>query len=128
MNVLEKIYGKIFKVSVTFDKIFKHINTIKNYIKEKYEASFSDYSRNNLWKLEEYIHRKIARNPVSRQWAMINKSDLLILSVYISLYPSAMAHLDSKWPKVQTKKAIKIEYSDRLCFCLITMIGSFWIN
>ena len=56
---------------------------------------------------------------------MINKSDLLILSVYISLYPSAMAHLDSKWPKVQTKKAIKIEYSDRLCFCLITLIGSF---
>ena len=46
---------------------------------------------------------------------MTNNSDPLVLSDYISLFPSAMAHFDSKWPKIQTEKAIVIEYSDRIC-------------
>ena len=33
----------------------------------------------------------------------------------ISFYPSAMAHNDSKWPKIETTKTIEKEYSNRLC-------------
>ena len=53
MNVLERFYGKGLEVSVIFDKYFKHINTNKNYYKEKYEARFGDYRRINIKKLEE---------------------------------------------------------------------------
>ena len=45
----------------------------------------------------------------------MDKLDLLVLGNYNSLYPSAKAHKDSKWPKVETAKAIKNEESDRLC-------------
>ena len=47
---------------------------------------------------------------------MIDKSDLLVSSDYNSLYPLAMAQLDSKWPQKETAKAVNIEDSDRLCF------------
>ena len=46
---------------------------------------------------------------------MIDKSDLLVSSDYNSLYPSAMALSDSKWPKTETAKAIDTEDSNRLC-------------
>ena len=36
-------------------------------------------------------------------------------SVFNSLYPSAKAHKNSKWPKIETAKAIKKEDNDRLC-------------
>ena len=39
---------------------------------------------------------------------MIDKTDLLVSSDYNSLYPSAMALSDSKWPKLETAKAIDI--------------------
>ena len=61
--------------------------------------------------------------PASKQLAMRDKSDLLVSSDYNGLSSSAMAHLDSKWPKIDTGKAINIEDSDRLFFCLITVIG-----
>ena len=115
MNVLKKFYGKNLEFSVLFDKYFKHINTIKNYYKEKYESRFGDYRRVNIKKLEEYVDRKVARIPVSKQLAVIDKSDLLVSSDYNSLYPSAMAHPDSKWPKIETAKAIRLEDSDYLC-------------
>ena len=63
-----------------FDKNFKHIDTIKNYYKEKYEARFGDYRRINTRKLEEFIDRKVASIPVSKQLAVIDKSDLLVSS------------------------------------------------
>ena len=66
-------------------------------------------------KLEGYIDRKVARIPVSIQLAVIDKSDLLVSSDYNSLYPSAMAHPDSKWPKIEPAKAITLEDSDYLC-------------
>ena len=46
---------------------------------------------------------------------MIDKSDLLPSSDYNSLYPSAMAHPDSKWPIIETARAIKLEDSNNLC-------------
>ena len=59
--------------------------------------------------MEEYIDREKARLPVSRQLAMVDKSDLLVSSDYNSLYPSTMAHLDSKLPRTKTTKAINIK-------------------
>ena len=115
MNVLEKFYGKDLETSVIFAKYFKHINTYKNCCKEKYEARFGDYRRIIIKKLEDYIDRKVARIPVSKQLAVIDESDLLVSSDYIRLYPSAMAHLDSKWPKLESAKAIRPGDSDYLC-------------
>ena len=45
----------------------------------------------------------------------MDKSDLLVSSDYNSLYPSAMAHNDSNWSKLETAKTIEKEDSDRLC-------------
>ena len=45
---------------------------------------------------------------------MIDKSDFLVSSDYNSLYASAMAHLDSNWPEIETAKAVNIEHSDIL--------------
>ena len=59
--------------------------------------------------------KKVARIPVSKQLAVIDKSDLLVSSDYNSLCPSAMNHLDSKWPKIETAKAIRPENSEYLC-------------
>ena len=82
---------------------------------KKYESRFNDYRRINIEKLEEYVDRKIARIPVSKELAVIEKSDLFVSSDYNSLYLSAMAHLDSNWPNIETAKAIEPEDSDRLC-------------
>ena len=106
VNVLEKFYAKGLEVSVLFDKNFKHIKTTKNYYKEKYEARFTDYRRNNIAKLEEYFDGEIAIIPVSKELAMINKSNLLVSSDYNSLFPSAVARLDSKWPRIETAKQL----------------------
>ena len=65
--------------------------------------------------IEEYIDRKIARIPVSKQLAVIDKSDPLVSINYNSLYPTAMAHPDSMWPKIETAKAIRPDDSDNLC-------------
>ena len=44
------------------------------------------------------------------------KTNLISLfQAIISLYLSAMAHRDSKWPKIGKAKAINIKDSDRLC-------------
>ena len=47
---------------------------------------------------EKYINKKLANLPISKELQQIDKSDSLVSSDYISLYPSAMAHKDSKWP------------------------------
>ena len=83
-KVSEEFYGKDLKVSVLFDKYSKHMNTIQNYYKEKYEARFGDYRRINK-KIENYIKRKVSRIPVWKQLAAIDKIDLLVSSDYNSL-------------------------------------------
>ena len=52
---------------------------------------------------------------MSKQLAVIDESDLLVSSDYNSLYPSAMAHLDSKEPKIESAEAIRPGDSDYLC-------------
>ena len=85
VNVLEKFYGKKLDVAVVFHKSFKHIKTIKNYYKEKYEARFTDYRQIKIRKLKEYIDRKVARIPVSNELAMTDKTDLFVSSVNNSI-------------------------------------------
>ena len=57
----------------------------------------------------------MSRVPVSNELAKIDKTGLLVSSDYNNLYFSAMAHPDSKWPKIETTKAIDIKASTRLC-------------
>ena len=97
-----------------FDKVFKQNKTLKNCYKGKYEARFTDYRQIITRKLEEYNDRNLARIPVSKQLALVDKTGLLESSDYITLYPSSIAHLDSKWPKIEIAEAINIEDSDRL--------------
>ena len=59
--------------------------------------------------------KKIANLPISKQIQQIDKSHSLVSSDYNSLYPSAMAHKDSKWPKIDTSVTFKKEDSTRLC-------------
>ena len=90
MNALEKFYGAVLEVCVLLDKYFEHINTIKNYFREKYEARFTDYRRVIIRILEVYISRKVARIPQSKQGPFTDKSDLLVSSDLSLLYPSAL--------------------------------------
>ena len=84
---IRKNFCRDLQVSILFDKIFEHINTIKNYNKEKYEARFSDYRRNNKKKLEEYFDGKVAGIPVSKQLAVIDKSVFFVSGDYNSFLP-----------------------------------------
>ena len=115
MNVLEHFYGKDLEFSVLFDKYLEHVKTIKNYYKENYGASFTDCRRIDKRNLGKKIGRKIALGPESKQLALIDKSDLLVSSDYNSLYPLAMAQLDSKWTEKETAEVVDIEGSDRVC-------------
>ena len=111
MNILEKFYGKL---STIFENQFQHIDTLKNYYKEKHEAIFSVFRRFNISKFGEHIDKKISGLRVSKELAMKDKTDLLVSSDYNSLYSSATAHPDSTWPNVETAKAIDIKASVRL--------------
>ena len=46
---------------------------------------------------------------------MIDKSDLLVSSVYNRLFSSAMTHKDCKWSKLESAKAINQKESEWLC-------------
>ena len=52
--------------------------------------------------------------PKSRELKRVDKSDLLVSGDYNSLYSTAMAQKDSKWPEIETTTAIKKEASARL--------------
>ena len=101
--------------SVIFEKYFKDINTVENYYKEKYEARVNDNKQNNVGKIEGDINSKISSLPVSKELATIDRTDLLVSSNYNSFHPSAMAYLNSKWPKIETAKAIVIKASTEFC-------------
>ena len=115
MNVLEKFYGKDKEFSVLFDKYFIYMDTNENHYEEKYETSFNEYRRTIMSKIEEYISSKISSLTVSKELAKIDKTDFLVSSDFNRLYPSAMAHPDSNWPKIETAKGIDIKTSCRLC-------------
>ena len=108
-------YFKDLEIFVLFENSFKHIKTIKNYYQEKYKARFSDYRRIDVRIFGFSIDRNVATITVSKQIAVIYKSDLLVSSDYNSIYPLAVAHSVSKWLKIETAKAKNIENSKILC-------------
>ena len=61
-----------------------------------FEKRFTDYRRINKGHHDNYIETKLNNLPISKEIKQIDKSNLLESSDYNSLYPSAMAHLNSK--------------------------------
>ena len=88
---------------------------MKKYYKHKVESRFSDYRQIKKDSFEKYINRKFGNLPISKELNCIDKSDLLASGEYNSLYPSATAQKESKWPKIETAIAIKKEDSVLLC-------------
>ena len=113
--ILRKYFGKEYEISTLFEKDFRKIDAIKKHYTKKSENKFDDYRKINKKHFKNYIDKKPAKLPISKELKKINKSDLLVSMDYNSLYPSAMAHLNSKWPEKETAKAIKPEHSNRLC-------------
>ena len=68
------------------------------------ESRFKDYRKINQ-DYSEKCNKKIADLPISKALQQIAKTGLLVSIDFISLYPSAIAHKDSKWPKIETTVA-----------------------
>ena len=117
VNTLKKYYSVGLQMSMLFGGSFKHINTFINYYVKKYQSKFSERRRNNIEKIEECIDNKLAKIPISKEKSMVDKT--VLSSEYNSLYTSAMAHRDSKWPKLETVKAIIIEDNEKICSLFI---------
>ena len=56
---------------------------------------------------EEYIIKKYLTYQNQKSLKTLIKKDILVSSDYNSSCPSAMAHNDSKWPKLETSISIK---------------------
>ena len=78
-------------------------------------SRFSDCRQVNKDSFEKYIIKKIGNLHISRKSKRVGKSNPHVPGNYSSLYSRAMAHKDSKWPKLETAIAIKKEDSARLC-------------
>ena len=115
VNILRKNFGKEYEISKLFEIYFRQINKVRKHYTKKYENKFDDYRKISKEHFDNYIKKKLSSLPISKELKAIDKSDLLVSSDYNSLYPSAMAHLDSKWPKIETAKAITPEDSNYLC-------------
>ena len=111
VNILEKYYGSNLKYSDLFEYYLDYIKKIKKYCKNKVVSRTSYYRQINEDSFENYINKEIGNLPISRELKRVDKSGLFVSRDYNSLYPSAMAHKDSKWPKIETTIAIKKEDS-----------------
>ena len=108
--ILETNYGSNLEIFDLFEKYFDYIKKSEKNFKDKVESRFSGYRQINKDSFENYINKKTGNLPISKELKRVEKSDLLVSSDYISFYPSAMAHKDSK-----TAIANKKEDSARLC-------------
>ena len=111
VNILEKYYGSNLKYSDLFEYYLDYIKKIKKYCKNKVVSRTGYYRQINEDSFENYINKEIGNLPISRELKRVDKSGLFVSRDYNSLYPSAMAHKDSKWPKIETAIAIKKEDS-----------------
>ena len=114
VNIVEKNSGSNLEISDSFEKQLKYNKTILKFYKDKVESRFSDYRQIKKDSFENYINKNIGNLPISGELKRVDKSDLLS-SDYNSLYPSAMAHKESYWFKIETAIAIKKE--DSACLC-----------
>ena len=115
VNILKKYFGKEHEISKLFEIHFQRIEKVEKHYTKKYENRFDDYRKINKQHFENDIKKKLSSLPISDELNNMNKSDLLVSSDYISLYPSAMAHEKSKWPAIETAKAINPEDSEVYC-------------
>ena len=115
VNILRKYFGKEHEISTLFEIYFRQIDRVEKYYTKKYENKFDDYRKINKQHFENYIEKKLSSLPISKELNKIDKSDLLVSSDYNSLYPSAMAHISSMWPAIETAKPINPEDSEVYC-------------
>ena len=115
VNILRKYFGKEHEISTLFEIYFRQIDKVKKHYTKKYENNFDDYRKINKQHFENYIKKKLSSLPISKELNKMDKSDLLVSSDYNSLYPSAMAHILSMWPSIETAKAINPEDSEAYC-------------
>ena len=115
VNILRKYFGEEHEISTLFEIYFCQIDKVKRYYTKKYENKFDDNRKINKQHFENYIKKNLSSLPISKELNKIDKSDLLVSSYYNSLYPSAMAHLLSMWPAIETAKAINPEDSEVYC-------------
>ena len=115
VNILRKYFGYDLEISKLFEIYFRQTDKVKNHYTKKYENKFDDYRKINTKHLENYIKKKLANLPISKELNNVDKSDLLVSSDYNSLYPSAMAQLQSTWPAIETAQAIKPEDNENSC-------------
>ena len=115
VNILRKYLGKEYEISTLFEIYFRQIAKVKKHYTQNYENKFVDYRKINKDHFDNYIKKKLSSLPISKELNKIDKSDLLASSDYNSLYPSAMAHENSKRPAIETAKAITPEDSNLLC-------------
>ena len=119
-NILKKYFGEEHEISTLFEKYFRKVDKVKKHYAKKYENKFDDYRKINKRHFENYIKKKLSSLPIFKELNKIDKSDLLVNSDHISLYPSAMAHEKSNWPAMETAKAISPEDSEVYCKLLNT--------
>ena len=88
---------------------------------DKTESQICDYRRLNKDRFVKYIKKKPTNLPICKELQQIDKSDLLVSGDYLSVYPPAMAHKGSKWPKIET--AVAINQEDSNCICEVFNTG-----
>ena len=115
VNVLRNYFGEEHEILTLVEIYFRKIDKVKKHYTKKYESEFDDYRVINEKNFEEIIKKLLSKLPISKELNTVDKRDLLVSGVYNSLYPSAMVHEKSTWPKVETAKAINIDDSDLLC-------------
>ena len=97
------------------EEYFNRLKKVREHYIKKYESRFNDYRRMDTAERDKYVNEKLPSLPISKELNALSKVDTLVSSDYNSLYPSAMAHHQSRWPKIETAKAILPESSDLLC-------------
>ena len=115
VNILKKCFGKEHEISKLFEIYFQRLAKVKKHYTNKYENKFDDYRKIIKQHFENYIKKKLSSLPISSELNNIDKSDLLVSSDYNSFYPSAMAHIKSTRPAIETAKAINPEDSEVYC-------------
>ena len=123
VNILKKYFGKEHEISKLFEIYFQRLDKVKKQYTNKYENKFDEYRKTNKQHFENYIKKKLSSLPISKESNKIDKSDLLVSSDYNSLCPSAMAHIKSTWPAIQTAKAINRKIVKNIVNCLTPANG-----
>ena len=112
VSILKKYFGKEHEISTCFEIYFRKIDKVKKHSTKKYENKFDDYRKINKQHFENDINEKLSGLPIFKELNKIDKSKLLVSSIYKSLYRSAMAHEKPNWPAIELAKVINPDDSE----------------